>query len=127
MTDKTVAETHGTKKPDWPVGPVAVRLALLVVLAGLMAGLYLWQASETATTGRRIEMLRQRKLELERENAELVDQIAVEGSLPRLQERASKLGFVPTNQAEFLPVTAIPPDTAPTLRADLAAQWAARK
>lgn len=127
MTDKTVAETHGTKKPDWPVGPVAIRLALLVVLAGLMAGLYLWQASEIATTGRRIEMLRQRKLELERENAELVDQIAVEGSLPRLQERASKLGFVPTNQAEFLPVTAIPPDTAPTLRADLAAQWAARK
>ena len=127
MTDKSLPETHGTRKTAWPVGPVAVRLALLVVLAGLMAGLYIWQASEVATTGRRIEMLRQRKLELERENADLVDQIAMDGSIPRLQERASRLGLVPMNQAEFLPVTAIPPDTAPTLRASLAAQWAARK
>ena len=117
MADLVLAETHGTKKPDWPVGPVAVRLALLVILGGLMAGLYLWQASEIATTGRRTEMLRQHKLELERENAELVDQIAVDGSIPRLQERASRLGLVPTNQAEFLPVTAIPPDTAPTYHA----------
>ena len=127
MTDNALAETHGTRKPDWPVGPVAVRLALLVVLAGLLAGLYLWQASEIATTGRRIEILRQHKQELERENAELVDQIAVEGSVPRLQERASRLGFVPANQAEFLQVTAIPPDTAPTLRAASTAQWAANK
>jgi hypothetical protein len=126
MTDKALPETHGTKKPAWPVGPVAVRLALLMALGGLLAGLYLWQASEIATTGRRIEMLRQRKLELERENAELVNQIAIEGSIPRLQERAAQLGFVPTNQAEFLPVTDIPPDTAPTLRTDLA-QWATRK
>ena len=127
MTDRSLPETHGTRKPDWPVGPVAVRLALLVVLAGLMAGLYIWQASEIATTGSRIEMLRQRKLELERENADLVDQIARDGSIPRVQERASRLGFVPTNQAEFLPVTAVPPDTAPTLRASLTAHGAAHK
>jgi hypothetical protein len=127
MTDKSLAETHGTKKTDWPVGPVAVRLALLVVLGGLMAGLYIWQASEIATTGRRIEMLHQRKLELERENADLVDQIAMDGSIPRLQERASRLGFVTMNQAEFLPVTAVPPDTAPTLRASLTALSAALK
>jgi len=127
MTDRGLAETHGTKKSAWPVGPVAIRLALLAVLGGLMAGLYIWQASEIATTGRRIEMLRQRKLELERENADLVDQIAMDGSIPRVQERASRLGFVPTNQAEFLPVTAVPPDTAPTLRASLTAQWADRK
>src|SRR5512136_1999775 len=98
MTDKSPPETHGTRKPAWPVGPVAVRLALLVVLAGLMAGLYIWQASEIATTGRRVEMLRQRKLELERENADLIDQITMDGSIPRLQERASRLGFVPMNQ-----------------------------
>ena len=127
MTDKSLPDTHGTRKPAWPVGPVAIRLALLVVLAGLMAGLYIWQASEIATTGRRIEMLHQRMLELERENADLVDQIAVDGSIPRLQERASRLGFVPANQAEFLQVTAIPPDTAPSLRTALTAQWAANK
>jgi len=58
MMDNVIPETHGTKQPSWPVGPVALRLALLLVLAGLLAGLYLWQASEIATTGRRIEMLR---------------------------------------------------------------------
>ena len=55
----------------------AVRIALLIALAALLAGLYLWQASEIATTGRRIEMLRQQQQALERENAELLDQIAL--------------------------------------------------
>ena len=119
--------THGVKQPAWPVGPVAVRLGLILALIGLLAWLYLAQASEIATTGRRIEMLHQRMLELERENADLVDQIAVDGSIPRLQERASRLGFVTMNQAEFLPVTAVPPDTAPTLRASLTALSAALK
>jgi hypothetical protein len=66
-------------------------------------------------------MLRQRRLELERENAELLDQIAIKGSIPELQERASRLGFTPATQAEYLPVTVVPPDTAPTLRE----QWTA--
>ena len=114
--DNVIPETHGTKQPSWPVGPVALRLALLLVLAGLLAGLYLWQASEIATTGRRIEMLRRQQLNLERENAELLDQIAIEGGIPRLQERAAGLGFTPATQVEYLPVTAVPPDTAPSLR-----------
>jgi hypothetical protein len=117
--DGIIPETHGTKQPTWPVGPLAVRLALYLVLVALVAGLYLWQASEIATTARRIEMLRQQRLELERENAELLDQIAIESSVPRLQERAAKLGFSPTTQVEYLPVTVVPPDTAPTLRG----QW----
>ena len=108
--------THGVKQPNWPVGPVAVRLGLVLSLIGLLAGLYLAQAGEIATTGRHIEALRQQRDELQRENAELLDQIAVEGSILRLQERATKLGFVPATQVEYLKVTAIPPDTAPTLR-----------
>lgn len=116
MMDRSPIETHGTKHPSWPVGPVALRIALFLVLAGLVAGLYLWQASEIATTGRRIEALRQQRMELEHQNAELLDQIAVDGSIPRLQERASRLGFTPATQVEYLPVTAVPPDTAPTLR-----------
>jgi len=121
MTDTVIPETHGTRQPRWPIGPVALKIALLLALVGLVAGLYLWQASEIATTGRRIEMLRQQRLELERGNAELLDQIAIEGGIPRLQERASRLGFTPATQVEYLPVTAIPPDTAPTLRE----QWTA--
>ncbi len=114
--DRSPIETHGTKHPSWPVGPMALRIALFLVLAGLMAGLYLWQASEIATTGRRIETLRQQRTELEHQNAELLDQIAVDGSIPQLQERASRLGFTPATQVEYLTVTAVPPDTAPTLR-----------
>jgi len=111
--------THGAKQPSWPVGPVAVRLGLLLALVGLLAALYLAQASEIATTGRRIESLRQQRDELQRENAELLDQVAIEGSLPRLQERAARLGFAPAAQIEYLRVTAIPLDIAPTQRG----QW----
>jgi len=122
MSD-SIPETHGTKQPTWPVGPVALRLALFLILAGLVAGLYLWQASEIASIGQRIQALRERQMALERENAELLDQIAAEGSLPRLQERAAKAGFVPATQVEYLPVTVIPPDTTPMLRN----LWAANK
>jgi len=110
---------HGARRPSWPVGPVAVRLGLLLALVGLLAGLYLAQASEIATTGRRIESLRQQRDELQRENAELLDQVSIEGSIPRLQERAARLGFVPATQVEYLRVTTVPADIAPTLRG----QW----
>ena len=123
MAETVIPETHGTKQPTWPVGPVALRIALLIALAALLAGLYLWQASEIATTGRRIEMLRQQQQALVRENSDLLDQIAIEGGIQKLQERASRLGFTPATQVEYLPVTAIPPDTAPMLRE----QWMAAR
>ena len=111
--------THGVKQPGWPVGPVAVRLGLILALIALLAGLYLAQASEIATTGRRIQALREQRDELQRENAELLDQIATEGSISRLQDRAARLRFVPATQVEYLRVTAVPPDVAPTMRT----QW----
>ena len=113
------SETHGTKRSNWPVGPVALRLTLVVALLGLLAGLFLLQASEIAVTARRVEALRQKRDDLRRENADLLDQIAVEGSIPRLQDRAAKLGLAPASQVEYLPVTTTPPDSAPTLRG----QW----
>jgi hypothetical protein len=70
-------------------------------------------------TARRIETLRQNRDDLRHENADLLDQIAVEGSIPRLQDRAAKLGLAPASQLEYLPVTVVPPDSAPTLRG----QW----
>ncbi len=112
-------ETHGTKQPSRPVGPVALRAGLLLTLAALLAGLYLGQASEIATTARRIEMLKQQQADLQAQNAELLDQIAIEGSVPRLQERAAKLGFVPAQQVDYLPVTAVPPEPAMTAQS----QW----
>jgi hypothetical protein len=118
--DRAIPETHGTRQPTWPVGPVTLRVALLLLLATLVAGLYLWQASEIAATSRRIEALRQGKMELERENAELLDQISAEGSIPHLQERAGRLGFTPATQVEYLEVTVVPPDQAP----DAQSLWA---
>lgn len=108
--------THGVKQPDRPAGPVAARLGLILALIALLAGLYLAQASEIATTGRRIQSLRHQRDELQRQNADLLDQIAKEGSISRLQDRAARLGFVPATQVEYLRVTAVPPDVAPTMR-----------
>ena len=121
--DEPAPESHGIKQSSQPIGPTVVKLALFLALIGLAAGLYLWQASDIATTGRRIEALRQRRQDLERENTELLEQIAVEGSIPALQERAARLGFSPATQVDYLPVTAVPPDTLPTLRG----QWASSK
>lgn len=121
--DEQTPESHGIKQPSQPIGPAVVKLALFVALVGLVAGLYLWQASEIAVTGRRIEALRQRRQDLERENTELLEQIAVEGSIPALQERAARLGFSPAAQVDFVPVTAVPRDTMPTLRG----QWTGSK
>jgi hypothetical protein len=56
---------------------------------------------------------------LQRENTELLEQIAVEGSIPSLQERAARLGFSPATQVDYIPVTVVPPDTVPALRV----QW----
>ena len=87
----------------------------------MLAGLFLLQASEIAVTARRIETLRQKRADLQRENAQLLDQVAREGDIPYLQERASKLGFVPAVQVEYLRVTAVPRDPSPSLRE----QWVA--
>jgi hypothetical protein len=120
--DEPTLESHGVKQSSQPVGPMAVKLALFVALAGLVAGLYLWQTSEIAMTGRRIETLRQRQQEAQRENTELLEQIAVEGSIPRLQERAARLGFSPAAQVDYIAVTAVPPDTLSALRV----QWSGK-
>jgi len=119
MDETKKPESHGTKQSSWPVGPVALRLTLIVALLGLLAGLFLLQASEIVVTARRIETLRQKRDDLRHENADLLDRIAVEGSIPRLQDRAAKLGLAPASQLEYLPVTVVPPDSAPTLRG----QW----
>ena len=122
MNEPTL-ESHGVKQSSQPIGPIAVKLALFVALVGLVAGLYLWQASEIVVTGRRIEVLRQRRQDLQHENTDLLDQIATEGSIPSLQERAARLGFSPATQMDYVPVTAIPPDTMPALRV----QWSGSK
>jgi hypothetical protein len=121
--EEPTRESHGVKQPSQPIGPKVVKLALFIALVGLVAGSYLWQASEIAVTGRRIEVLRQRWQALQRENTELLEQIAVEGSIPALQERATRLGFSPAAQVDYVPVTAVPPDTLHALRV----QWTGSK
>jgi len=120
--DNPTLESHGIKQSSQPIGPLAVKLALFVGLVGLVAGLYLWQASEIAVTGRRTEALRQRRQDLQHENTELLEQIAVEGSIPNLQERAARLGFSPAAQVDYVAVTAVPPDPLSALRV----QWSGK-
>lgn len=121
--DESRKERRSTKHSRKPVASVALRLILIVVLSGLMAGLFLLQASEIAVTARRVETLRQKRDDLQRDNAELLDQIAGEGSLPQLQERAARLGFVPATQVEYLRVSFVPYDAALTLRE----QWSKQR
>lgn len=93
------------RRAGWPGGGAAVRLGLVVALAGLLAWLYLVQASQMSTIGRHLEVMRAEHDQLVRENAELLNRIAQAGNIPRLQQRSAELGLIPAEQVEYLWVT----------------------
>ncbi len=97
--------TH-VKRSGWSGRQVAVRLGLIVLLVGLVAWLYLVQASQMSTVGRRLETMREQYDQLERENAELLYQISQEANIVRLQQRSAEMGLIPAEAVEYLPVTA---------------------
>jgi hypothetical protein len=100
-------------KRTGPSGALLVRLGLAAALAALIAALYLAQASEMSTTGRRLEALRENYNRLKRINAELSYQISQEGSIPRLQQRSADLGLIPAERVEYLSVPTLPPVDCP--------------
>jgi len=103
MSDFMQWVTHGIKRGRHDVGPRAVLcLFTLVVVLALVAALYLTLVSQTAARGRHIEQLREELFRLRRENEQLEVEIAEEGSIERLRERADELGFGPADRLEFL-------------------------
>jgi hypothetical protein len=73
----------------------------IVVLLGLVAGLYLNVTSRTAIAGREIQSLEAEIVVNERVNADLQTQIATQLSNNVLQERALAAGFVPLQRADL--------------------------
>ncbi len=103
MSDFLQWVTHGIKRGRFEMGSrAALYVFLPVVVLTLVAALYLMLISRTAARGRHIERLRAELFQLQRENEQLEVDIAREGSVDRLWERAIELGFAPAEQVEFV-------------------------
>lgn len=95
--------THGIKRGRFDMNRrTAVYLSTIVLVLTLTAALYLMLVSRTAARGRHIQQLQVELFRLQRENAQLEVDIAREGSISQLWERAAELGFAPAGQVEFL-------------------------
>ena len=91
----------------------ALGMLLVLITLSLVGWLYLTQASSLTTTSFQIEQLRAELAVLKQQNAQLELQIAEWEDLPRIEQRAEKLGFGPPNQVIYLPVPDYPvPDHA---------------
>jgi cell division protein FtsL len=95
--------THGIKRGRLEMDRrTAVYLFTFVVVLSLVAALYLMLVSRTAARGRHIQQLQVELFRLQRENEQLEVEIARQGSVPHVWERATDMGFVPAEQVEFL-------------------------
>ncbi len=105
MSDFIQWVTHGIKRGRFEMNSrTALYLFAPVVVLALVAALYLMLISRTAARGRYIEQLRAELFRFQRENEQLEVEIAREGSVSRLWERAIGLGFTPAERVEFLPL-----------------------
>lgn len=93
------------KRAGWPSRQLALRLGLAALLVGLVACLYLLEASQMSTIGRHLESMRQQYDQLKRDNADLLYQISQEGSIVRLQQRSAEKGLIPAQKVEYLWIT----------------------
>ena len=78
------------------IGPVTLSICS-VLLMSLMAILYLYQQGQAVTTNQQIQDLRNQQAVLQRQNADLVSQIANEQSPEYVSAFASKLGLTPAS------------------------------
>ena len=103
MSDFMEWVTHGIKRGRFEMNRrTAVYSFAFVAMLTLTAALYLMLVSRTAARGRHIQQLQVELFRLQRENEQLEVQIASEGSVPYLWERATEMGFVPAEQVEFV-------------------------
>jgi len=88
-------------------------LATTLILVSLIGGLYLTQMSLITAVSYRIRELERKKARLERENTQLLSQIAGLEAHSRLLERAEGLGFVPPERIEYVMVPYHPTPVSP--------------
>ena len=103
MSDFMQWMTHGIKRGRFEMDRrLAVYVLTFVLVLTVTAALYLTLVSRTAARGRRIQQLEVELFRLQREIEQLEVEIAREGSVPHLWERANELGFLPPEQVEFV-------------------------
>jgi hypothetical protein len=91
----------------------ALGMLLILITFSLIGWLYLTQASSLTTTSFKIEQHRAELAVLKQQNAQLELKIADWEALPRVEQRASELGFGPPTKVIYLPVPDYPmPDQA---------------
>jgi hypothetical protein len=86
----------------------ALGFGLLLGTFSLVGWLYLTQASAVTATSYRIDELRLELDQIKNENAALTLEIAQLSALSHIETRARGLGFEPTTNVRYLPVTNYP-------------------
>ena len=103
MSDFLAWVTHGVKRGRFELDSRStVALFAIVAALTLITSLYLALVSRTAAQGRYIEHLQAEVFRLQRENEQRMVEIAEECAIPRVMDRAERLGLVPAGQVEFL-------------------------
>lgn len=98
---------HAYKNAPWRIQLQMIGgFSLIVVLVALVAGVYLNVTARAATIGREIQGMEATILELQRDNADLENQLGMLTSIRTMQQRAEDLGFQPINPAEVLYINA---------------------
>ena len=83
-----------------------VWFSAVVIGLALVAGVYLNVTARAATVGREIQFLQYQILDLQRENADLENQLASLPSVSAMEQRAKEMGFqaVPPQQLVYIEV-----------------------
>ena len=83
------------------LGPVGLSMCS-VVLVSLMAVLYLSQLNQAVAANQQIQQLRQQQAELQRENQDLLAQIAQEQSPAYITQHAKAMGLAPADSKSII-------------------------
>lgn len=85
---------------------------VILVLGALVGSIYVNQASQIASVGRRVQVMQAELSEIKRENNAVEREIAQAQQIDRLQAEAARLGFVPANteNIEYIIIPNYPED-----------------
>ena len=98
---------HAYKNAPWRTQLQMIGgFSLIVVLVALVAGVYLNVTARASTIGREIQGMEATILELQRDNADLENQLGMLTSIRTMQQRAEDLGFEPVDPTEVLYIDA---------------------
>jgi len=105
---------QGLKRQHWSARRVT-QMALLLTLGVMVAALYLVQSSQIVTSTRHVQLLREELGAVQRENADLSMKISLSSTRAQMQQRATALGFAPTENVLYVAVPHLPQDDSPSI------------